>query len=177
MSYADNGFLMPLRLETARLRLRPFAEGDWRAMHEHFGDAEATRHTFGRALTEAGTWRAVASMAGHWLLRGYGPYAVEEKEGGDLVGTVGPWYPLEWPEREIKWALLRRCWGRGYAAEAARAVQRAMREHLDGPPPISLIDAANANSIRLALAVGATLERELEFAGRPFHLYRHPALD
>lgn len=175
MSYADNGFLMPLRLETARLRLRPFAEADWQAMHEHFGDAEATRHTFGRALTEAGTWRAVASMAGHWLLRGYGPYAVEEKDGGALVGTVGPWYPLEWPEREIKWALLRRCWGRGYAAEAARAVQRAMREHLGGPPPISLIDAANANSIRLALAVGAALERELEFAGRPFHLYRHPA--
>ena len=64
MSYADNGFLMPLRLETDRLRLRPFAEGDWRAMHEHFGDAEATRHTFGRALTEAGTWRAVARFSG-----------------------------------------------------------------------------------------------------------------
>jgi len=39
---------------------------------------------------------------------------------------------------------------------------------------ISLIDCRNEASIRLALAVGATLEREIEFAGSPFHLYRHP---
>jgi RimJ/RimL family protein N-acetyltransferase len=39
---------------------------------------------------------------------------------------------------------------------------------------ISLIDSRNEASIRLALAVGATLEREIEFAGSPFHVYRHP---
>lgn len=171
----NGGFLMPLSLETPRLRLRPIVEADWRPLHEHYGDAEATRFTFRRALAEAATWRTVAGLAGHWLLRGCGPYAVEEKAGGAVVGAIGPWHPLEWPEREIKWALLRGHWGRGYAAEAVRAVQQAMRERLPGPPPISLIDAGNANSIRLALSVGATLEREIEFAGGPFHIYRHPA--
>lgn len=167
---------IPETLETDRLVLRMFVEDDWRALHEHFSDAECTRYTFRRALTEAASWRAMASMAGHWLLRGYGPYAVEEKASGTVLGTVGPWYPLEWPEAEIKWALARRHWGRGYASEAVRAVQRMAQEHLPGPPPISLIDSRNAFSIRLALAVGATLEREMEFAGGPFHVYRHPVL-
>ena len=91
-------FLIPQRLETGRLLLRTFVNEDWRALHEHFSDPECTRYTFRRALTEAATWRAMASMAGHWDLRGYGPYAVEEKASGTVLGTVGPWYPLEWPE-------------------------------------------------------------------------------
>ena len=168
-------FPVPQRLETDRLLLRMFVQDDWRALHEHFSDAECTRFTFRRALTEAGSWRAMASMAGHWQLRGYGPYAVEEKSTKAVLGTVGPWYPLEWPEPEIKWALARRHWGRGYAGEAVRAVQRMAHECLPGPRLISLIDSQNAASIRLALAVGATLERQIEFAGSPFHIYRHPA--
>ena len=116
----------------------------------------------------------MASMAGHWDLRGYGPYAVEERATGTVLGTVGPWYPLEWPEPEIKWALARRHQGKGYASEAVRAVQRMAHQHLPQLRLISLIDSRNEASIRLALAVGATLEREIEFAGGPFHVYRHP---
>lgn len=167
-------FRIPTRLETDRLLLRTFVDDDWRGLHEHFSDPECTRYTFRRALTEAATWRAMASMAGHWLLRGYGPYAAVEKSSGAVVGTIGPWYPIEWPEPEIKWSLSRRFWGKGYASEAARAVQAMAREHLPELALISLIDSRNEPSIRLALAVGATLEREMEFAGAPFHVYRHP---
>ncbi|MDP2822504.1 MAG: GNAT family N-acetyltransferase [Sulfuritalea sp.] len=167
-------FAIPQRLETDRLLLRMFRDEDWRGLHEHFSDAECTRFTFRRALTEAATWRAMASMAGHWLLRGYGPYAIEEKSTGTVLGTTGLWYPIEWPEPEIKWALARRHWGKGYASEAVRAVQRMARDSVPDMSPISLIDSRNAASIRLALAVGARLEREIEFAGGPFHIYRHP---
>jgi len=167
-------FTIPQLLETERLRLRTFQHQDWLPLHEHFSDVECTRFTYRRTLNEAATWRAMASMAGHWLLRGYGPYAVEEKASGTVLGTVGPWYPLEWPEPEIKWALARRHWGKGYAREAVRAVQAMAHAHLPQLHLISLIDSRNAASIRLALAVGAILERELEFAGSPFQLYRHP---
>jgi RimJ/RimL family protein N-acetyltransferase len=163
----------PLIIETARLTLRPFGPDDWRAMHEHYSDAACTRHTFGRALTEGESWRAVASMVGHWTLRGYGPYAVVENDTSAVVGTVGLWYPIDWPEPEIKWALLRKAWGKGYAQEAARAVQPiAVREF--GAPPISLIGVENAPSIKVALAVGATFERRMLFRGNPFAIYRHP---
>lgn len=169
-----SSFMIPQLLETERLLLRTFVHDDWRALHEHFSDPDCTRFTYRRALTEAATWRAVASMAGHWLLRGYGPYAVEEKATGTVLGTVGPWYPIEWPEPEIKWSLAQRHWGKGYASEAVRAVQRMAHDCLPQLRLISLIDSRNEASIRLALAVGATLEREIEFAGAPFHIYRHP---
>lgn len=165
---------VPLTIDTPRLTLRQFAADDWKALHEHYSDVECTKYTFGRALSEGETWRAVASMAGHWQLRGYGPYAVVEKATGAVVGTVGFWYPNDWPEPEIKWALVRRFWGRGIAGEAARAVQRVAPDHF-AKPLISLIGAQNAPSIKLALSVGAKLEEETLFRGNPFHIYRHPA--
>jgi RimJ/RimL family protein N-acetyltransferase len=164
---------VPLTIETERLTLRQFAHDDWRAMHEHYSDVECTRFTFGRALTEGESWRAVASMLGHWQLRGYGPYALVENASAAVLGTAGLWYPNDWPEPEIKWALLRKAWGKGYAQEAARAVQgMAVREL--GAPPISLIGVDNLASIKVALAVGAKLERQILFRGNPFSIYRHP---
>jgi RimJ/RimL family protein N-acetyltransferase len=162
-------------INTERLTLRQFALDDWRAMHEHYSDLECTRFTFGRALSEGESWRAMASMVGHWQLRGYGPYAVVENASSELVGTVGLWYPNDWPEPEIKWALLRKAWGKGYAQEAAKAVQGVAVRHL-GKPPISLIGVENAPSIHVALAVGATLERQMLFRGNPCNIYRHPRL-
>jgi RimJ/RimL family protein N-acetyltransferase len=70
--------LIPIGLETPRLRLRTFELDDWEPLHRHYSDADCTRFTFGRALTEGESWRAMAGMAGHWLLRGFGPYALVE---------------------------------------------------------------------------------------------------
>lgn len=167
-------WLIPLRLETPRLVLRQMTDADWPALHAYYSDAEATRFTVGRALTEGESWRTMAAMVGHWVLRGYGPYGLEEKTTGRVVGAVGLWYPNDWPEPEIKWALARVHWGRGLAREAARAVQAMAAEHLPDLHLISLIHQDNAASIRLAEAVGATFEAEVEFRGWPARIYRHP---
>jgi RimJ/RimL family protein N-acetyltransferase len=172
--HQDPTMTVPLTIDTPRLVLRQFVSDDWRALHEHYSDLECTRFTFGRSLSEGESWRAMASMVGHWQLRGFGPYAVVERATSVVVGTVGLWFPNDWPEPEIKWALVRRFWGNGFAAEAARAVQRVALDHL-GRPPISLIGAQNLPSIKVASTVGATLEAEILFRGNPFHIYRHPA--
>lgn len=170
-------FRVPEELETERLLLRQFDENDVADLHRYYGDAEATRYTFARPLTQADTWRMLCSMIGHWHVRGYGPYAVEEKASGAVLGTVGFWYPLGWPEPEIKWALARRYWGRGFAAEAARAVQAAGRQHLPDIALISMIHPDNEPSIRLALALGATCERQCTYEDREYDIYRHPQPD
>ena len=46
---------MPLQLESQRLLLRQFEDADWPDLHDYYGDVEATRYTFGRALNEAST--------------------------------------------------------------------------------------------------------------------------
>jgi RimJ/RimL family protein N-acetyltransferase len=166
--------VFPPFIRTTRLHLRQFKHDDWVSLHEHYGDLECTKYTFGRVLTEGESWRAMCSMAGHWAIRGYGPYAAVEASTETVIGAVGLWYPNDWPEPEIKWALSRRFWGQGFASEAVRAIQRPAFMQLGSRAPISFINAENQPSIRLAAAVGAKHENTVEFRGSPWQVYRHP---
>jgi len=56
-------------------------------------------------------------------------------------------------------------WGKGYASEAARAVQKVGRQHLLDISLIGFIRKENEASIRLALAIGATFETWVPFRG------------
>lgn len=163
---------IPLSIATPRLRLRYPREDDWRALHAYFGDEGSVRYTTRRAFNEAETWRAVAGVAGHWALRGYGPYVITDRARGDVLGLCGPWYPNDWPEPEIKWSLVPTARGQGIAREAAHAMLAMAHVHL-GWTPISLIDHENVASIALARAVGAQFESALTFRGRPAQIYRH----
>ena len=167
-------YRVPLELETERLVLRQFEEEDWRCLHKYYSDAEATRYTVGRAFTEGETWRTMCSMIGHWQVRGYGPYALIEKSSSLLLGTVGFWYPNDWPEPEIKWALAADYWGKGFASEAGREVQSIGRQYLPEIPLISFIHPDNHPSMKLAERLGAVLENEIPFRGNIWKVYRHP---
>jgi RimJ/RimL family protein N-acetyltransferase len=173
---------IPLAIATPRLRLRFPAERDAAPLQAYFGDEASVRFTTGRAFTAAETWRSVAGVAGHWALRGYGPYVIEQRieNGGvagdamaPVLGLCGLWYPGDWPEPEIKWALVPAARSQGIAREAARAVLAMARVHRPDLTPISLIRAANAQSIALAQALGATFDRTLPFRGDDAHVYRH----
>lgn len=166
--------LIPRLLASERLILREFHHEDWPFLHAHYRDEACTRFTFRRALSEGESWRAMASMAGHWALRGYGPYALEVRSTGQIIGAAGLWYPNDWPAPEIKWLLAREFWGQGYASEAVRAIQQMARASLPELQLISFINAENHPSIRLAQAVGASFEQEVPFRGSPWHIYRHP---
>jgi len=168
-------YLIPDKIETQRLILRTFRDQDWPDLHQLFSNPECTRYTIQRTLTEGESWRMMAAMIGHWQLRGYGPYAVEEKTTGRVLGPVGLWYPNDWPEAEIKWALSRPYWGKGLASEAARAVKKMADQHLPEISLISLILSANEPSKKLATAMGAVFEREMPFRGHTAHIFRHCA--
>jgi len=166
---------VPETLESDRLLLRQFRESDWHDLHEYYSDPLAAKYTIGRPFTEGETWRSMCGMIGHWQIRGYGPYALEEKSTGKVLGTVGYWYPYDWPSPEIKWALAAAHWGKGYASEAARVVQQAGRVHMPDIQLISLINSENQPSINLALAIGAKLEERISFRGGDWQVYRHPS--
>ncbi len=167
-------YLIPKNIETERLILRTFKEKDWKDLYHYYSDAECMKYTVGRALADWETWRSLATMVGHWELRKYGPYAMELKETGKVIGPVGLWYPLEWPEPEVKWGLVRREWRKGYAREAVTAVLEMTREYLPDFHLISLILTENSGSIKLAESVGARYEKTIPFRdGREASIYRH----
>jgi RimJ/RimL family protein N-acetyltransferase len=90
-----------------------------------------------------------------------------------VLGTVGFWYPNDWPEPEIKWGLARRYWRQGFASEAATLVHATGRQHLPDLALISLINQQNEASIALALSIGARLEKIIDFRDSPCGIYRH----
>jgi hypothetical protein len=51
------------------------------------------RYTIKTPLENWQTWRMLACYIGHWKIRGYGPYAVIEKNEGELVVPLGFGFP------------------------------------------------------------------------------------
>ena len=158
-------------IETERLVLRMFRESDTDAYAEMVADPEVMRFLGGKPVSRAEAWRNMAMIVGHWHLRGYGMWAVEEKESGEMVGRVGCWEPEGWPQLEVGWTLRRSFWGRGYATEAARASLNYAFTKLGQTRVISLIAPENLNSIRVAERLGERPEGEWEINGTKVTIY------
>ena len=105
-------------------------------------------------------------MVASWLLRGYGLRAIRARSDGTLLGFAPMDHERGDPEPEIGWFLREGARGRGYAAEAGRAlVDEAERLGID---PVAYIGQDNAASqavaARLGMARDAAAEAEVEGA-------------
>jgi RimJ/RimL family protein N-acetyltransferase len=158
------------RLETPRLSLRGWRPDDAEAHAAMTADPEVMRH-LGGVLSAAQSWRALAQNAGHWVLRGYGQWAIERRADGQLLGRAGLWNPDGWPGVEIGWVLARHAWGQGYATEAARAALEWTWASVETDQLISLIAPGNAASIRVAERLGLDRLREHALDGRAVLIY------
>lgn len=160
-------------LETERLILRPFQPADFDAYADIWTDGEWTKFVGGSIPPER-AWRAFASLIGHWTLRGYGMFAVEEKASGNFIGMIGHLHPLDWPEPEIAYTLAKSAAGNGYATEAVRKVIDHTFNTLNWQTVVSYIDDDNISSQKVAQKVGATAEDLIDLGGSPARVYRHP---
>jgi RimJ/RimL family protein N-acetyltransferase len=164
-----------IRLETERLSLRPFEEGDLDAYARMTADAETMRYLGdGRPLTRPEAWRQMALFLGHWVLRGYGLWAAEEKATGELVGRIGLYNPEGWPGLEVGWLVARPHWGHGLAPEGGRAALDYAFGQLGADHVISIIATPNLSSIRVAEKLGMRPERQMEFNGKEVVIYGTP---
>jgi len=163
-------------LETERMFLRAMREDDI-AEEVAFFQTERSRNV-GGPIPANQVWRAVAGMIGHWALRGYGFWALEEKATGAYLGRAGLWSPHPWPEPEIGWTLMERAEGKGFAAEAALEARRYAYDTLGWTTAISLIVAGNLRSEALAHRLGARREGEyLHPTIGAMNVWRHPGPD
>src|SRR5215468_6765288 len=105
-------------LETERLTLRAWRQVDLAPFAAYYADP-ATAAFVGGTCSRNTAWHRMAAFAGHWSLRGYGFWALEENSTGQFVGYSGLSFPEGWPEPEVGWGLLKGAQRKGYASEAS----------------------------------------------------------
>jgi len=147
-------------LETERLRLRGHRPSDLDACCAMWADPAVVVHTTGKLQTREEVWARILRYVGHWTLRGYGLWAIEEKMSENFIGEAGfadfkreidP--PIQ-DTPEIGWILCSGFHGRGYGTEAVRAMVAWGDQHFGQARTVCLIHPDNAASIRLAQKCG-----------------------
>ena len=119
----------PERVETERLVLRRPRSEDAEAIFARYAsDALVTRLlSFACHQSIAATRTFLEWSDAEWTRSPAGPYLVESREGGPLLGSTG--LSFETPRRAATgYVFARDAWGRGYATEALRQVVTTARE-------------------------------------------------
>jgi RimJ/RimL family protein N-acetyltransferase len=150
-------------LETPRLLLRVTEVSDAESFMEIFWDPEVVEKKQ-VTLTEAPgdvdlARRKTAMLVDHWKSRGYGLWTVIEKATARIIGSVGLQKWERWPDVELAWAIHRTRWGQGFATEAALASLGWAWASTGIDHIVSLINADDLRSMRVAIKVGEQFER------------------
>jgi RimJ/RimL family protein N-acetyltransferase len=162
-------------IETERLLLRLPEAGDAIGIAEQLGDAHVMRYIGTGETGDLGdAVERLELMQKAWADDGFGRFIAVRKTDGAPIGRVGllAWDPGTWrngtraeigdhAEIELGWTLARSAWGRGFATEAAAAVRDWAFREVGPPRLISLIDARNERSIRVAVKIGEHFEHEI----------------
>ena len=167
--------MIGLPLASARLVVRPFEpERDAEPLFELWGDEEAMR--FVRpASANVEEVRDRLQQILECNRSGWGLWALDEREGGRLAGTVGL-FPLarEGPEIELAYHVVPSRWGRGYATEAGVALLEAAWRETDLDHIVAIAFPENRASIRVMVKLGMTYEGLARYMDHNFVRYSIP---
>jgi len=118
-------------------------------------DPQVTRFIGGRPSTPQQTWVRIVGYRGHWVLRNYGYWAIEEKSTGRFIGELGfadfkrDIVAAMRDVPELGFALVSSEHGKGYATEAVHAALQWGDVHLPSKRTVCLVNEANAASLRI----------------------------
>lgn len=146
-------------LQTGRLTLRAPKLADFEHWAAFFA-SDRSRHERG-PLDRIEGYRTWAADVALWSLRGYGPFGMDDRATGAYLGEVGIYQPEGYPGPELGWFVVPEAEGKGYAAEAARAVMLWARDSFGWAHLINIIDPANTRSIALGLRLGGVIDPDL----------------
>lgn len=158
------------QLETPRLRLRLFTHDDLQIMFKLNTDPDVTKYadTPAKDMEEV-RQRLEQGPLSDYKKYGYGRFAVELKETGNVIGFCGIKYLPEIDLPEVGFRYLKEYWGRGIGTEAANVCVDFARDDLKIEKLIALIIPENIASIRVAEKLGMT-------KGPLIHIYDEDAL-
>lgn len=142
-------------LETTRLRLRLFTHDDLPVMHKLNTDPDVIRYADDPAKDmDESRQRLENGPLLDYKKYGYGRFAVELKETGEVIGFCGIKYLPEIDLPEVGYRYLKEYWGKGIGTEAARVCVDFARQDLRIEKLIALIIPENIGSIKVAEKLG-----------------------
>lgn len=151
---------------TTRLILRHWREEDREPWAELGADPEVMQH-FPKTLTRDESDAFVDGVGAQLEERGWGLWAVEERETGRFLGFTGlnvPRFEAHFtPAVEIGWRLRRDAWGSGFATEAARGVLTVAFDDLELPEIVSFTAVPNERSQAVMRRLGMTHDPAEDF--------------
>jgi RimJ/RimL family protein N-acetyltransferase len=157
-------------LETERLLLREFDEGDAGPFYVLGSDPAVTRYTGDPGGGVASAEHALEVLRSHPLADyrryGFGRWACVHKASGGVIGFAGLKYLDDLREVDIGYRLLPAYWGLGLATEAGRAVLGYGFTRLALRRVIGLVAPENLASVRVLEKLGLTFEGMVEFRGQ-----------
>ncbi len=159
-------------IETARLILRAGRETDLDALAAFYASDRAAY--VGGPMDRVQSWLAIAAGLGHWLIRGYGMWTMEDRVTGLPCGRCGFIFREGWPEPELGWQVWDGFEGNGLAHEAVVAARDHGARYFGLDSVVSYIDPANLRSQRLAIRLGAVHDGDTTLLGGPVQAWRHP---
>jgi len=153
-------------IETKRLVLRRWIDGDWAAFHAMCSDPDVMAF-LGPHQKRAETDAAIDRQNALIDSVGYAFWAVEQRSDGAFLGFCGlkpgpEGTPLE-QRTEIGWRLGKAYWGQGYALEAAQACIDWAWVNLADRSILAMTVQANTRSWSLMRRLGMNSRDDLAF--------------
>ena len=167
-------------LTTSRLTLRRWRVADREPFAAINADPQVMEH-FPAPLSGEQSDELVERIEAGFEANGFGLWALEVRESGELIGFTGlavPGFEAHFtPAVEVGWRLARPAWGHGYATEAALAALEFGFGEAGLDEIVSFASAGNARSRAVMERIGMTHDPAYDFdhpslpAGHP--LRRH----
>ena len=117
--------------ESDRLICRPCVASDIDTIFAIYSDEKVSRWVDdGKPITYEKCQESLSVTEQNYISRGYGMFALDEKASNQTIVFCGLVHPSGQIVAEIKYALLRSCWGKGYASEAVpQLIQYGVSKH------------------------------------------------
>ena len=165
-------------IETERLILRSFRREDLDAHAATLGDPDVMRHIGGQALSREDAWRRLLSGVGSWAVLGMGPWAVELRAEGRMVGHCGffdferDMEPSITGEPEMGWIFDPSVHGKGIAYEACAAAVEWADANIRASSYPAIVGHENEASQKLAMRLGFERHGDATYKGESIAFFR-----
>jgi [ribosomal protein S5]-alanine N-acetyltransferase len=138
------------RMESDRLRLRPFLISDAEEAFQWLGDEDVMKFIpYGYDKSVQNTEKRLETYITHYKTYGYGKYIIIEKSTNKAIGDCGITKIDDLNLNEIGYRIAKKYWGKGFATEAANVVLKFAKEKLCFKEIYALVEEENEASVHM----------------------------